>query len=512
MAATHVTGFDYVVCGSGAAGSVVAGRLATDPDVRVLLLEAGGADSGPEVRLASSYPTAQFPALFREYRTAPDPQLGGRSLVQLGGRVLGGGSSVNTMVWARGHRDDYDGWARTTGDAAWGYDAVLRRYLRIEDWHGVPDPQRRGTGGPVHVAPAADPSPLATAMVAGAAGVGIPAFDDHNATMMEGRGGAAIANLIVRDGMRHSMADGYLHPLAGRPNLTVLTGATVDRVVVEGRSAVGVEFRRGGRRRTVRAEREVVLSTGAFETPRTLMLSGIGDADELTRIGVPLVAHLPGVGANFVDHSLVATCLFEPPVPVPPRNNKAEATFFWPSRDDLDVPDMQPFLIEIPHLTEAHAGRAVPHAWSLSPAIVRPRSRGRLRLRSADPDDTLDVEWNPLADPDDVRVLARATELCREIAHSPAMAPFVARELLPGPVRGAELDAFLRAGVTSYGHASGTARMGTDDRSVVDPQLRVHGVDRLRVADASVMPTITTGNTMAPCVMIGERLAELLTS
>jgi choline dehydrogenase len=499
--------YDYIVCGSGSAGSAVAGRLAADPGVTVLVLEAGGSDNTSTVQRADAPPD---PSLLWAFEGAAHPGLHGRALPQVMGRVLGGGSSVNMMVWARGHQADFDGWAKETGDDGWSYANVLRLYRRIENWQGEPDPERRGSGGPVWVQTAQDPSPLAPAVVAGAAASGIPAYAAQNGAMMEGRGGAAVAELIVRDGMRRNMPAAYLHPVMDRPNVTVLTGALVTRVVVEKAVAVGVEFHWEGRTHVVGTDREVVLSLGAFNTPRALMLSGIGDAAELRRLGVPVVAHLPGVGANFQDHSLVSTCLFEPPEPIPPRNNSAEATLFWPSSDELNVPDMQPFLIEFPHLSEIYADRAVPGAWSLSPGIVRPTSRGRLRLRSTDPLDGVDLDWNPLGDPEEMRVLEEATRLCREIGHSAPLRPFVKRELLPGPITGRELQDFVREAVTSYGHATGTARMGTDDLAVVDPQLRVHGVRNLRVADGSIMPTITTGNTMAPCVVIGERAAELL--
>jgi choline dehydrogenase len=239
-----------------------------------------------------------------------------------------------------------------------------------------------------------------------------------------------------------------------------------------------------------------------------LMLSGIGDETELERLDIPVVAHLPGVGRNFQDHSLVASCLWEAPEGITPNNNKAEATFFWKSRSDLPAPDIQPFLIEVPHLTEKHAGYATPKAWSLSPSIIRPRSRGTIRLRSTSPTDGVDLTWNPLGDPEEMRVLKYATELCREIGNSPEMRPFVKRELLPAPVYKADLEDFIRNGVTSYGHATCTARMGRDPLAVVDSDLRVHGIDNLRIADGSIMPTITSGNTMAPCVLIGEQAAE----
>lgn len=502
--------YDYIVCGAGAAGSVIARRLAEDGNATVLLIEAGGSDAIDKVVLAASYPLARYPELFWRFEGRAEGALNGRSMIQLMGKVLGGGSSVNTMVWARGHKRDFEEWARETGDPSWSYANALRLYRKAEDWQGSPDPLRRGTGGPVWVQTAQNPCPLAPAMLAAAAAVGIPTFEDHNSGMMEGDGGGALANLIVKDGRRRNMAVDYLYPVMDQPNLTVLTGALVHKVELAGRKAVGVKFEWQGERRTVRAACETVLSMGAFNSPRTLLLSGIGDEAELRRHGIPVVVHLPGVGRNFQDHSLVATCLWQGPETLQPNNNKAEATFFWKSDAAAPAPDIQPFLIELPHLTDRHAAYAVPHGWSLSPSIIRPESRGHFRLRSTRPTDGVDLVWNPLDDPRDRAVLRYSAQLCREIGNRVEMREFALRELLPGPVYGGDLDDFIRNGVTSYGHASGTARMGRDGMSVVDGDLKVHGIDNLRIADGSIMPRITSGNTMAPCVLIGENAAEKL--
>lgn len=411
-----------------------------------------------------------------------------------------------------GHKNDFDGWAAVANDPLWGYDHVLEIYRRIEDWQGAPDPARRGQGGLVWVTPAEDPSPPAPAMVRAADAIGITAHADQNGAMMEGEGGAAIANLRIKDGQRVNVPTSYLRPVMGQSNLTVLTGAQVLKITFAGRRATGVEFLWHGDVVQAGAERETILSMGAIQTPHVLMLSGIGDEAELRRVGIDRVHHLPGVGQNFQDHTMIAGCVWEPHDAIPARNNSAEATFFWKSAPGIPTPDIQPFLIEVPYVNEVTGPQFEPPAssWSIGPGIVRPKSRGYLKLRSADPNERIAIFANALLEADDVKVMARAIEIVRQIGNSPAMAEFVKKEVLPGPLQGAELDAFIRNGAVSYFHATCTCRMGHDDMAVVDNALRVRGIENLRIADGSVMPNITTG-TMAPCVIIGERMGEILT-
>lgn len=506
--------YDYVICGAGSSGCVVAHRLTQDPTLRVLLIEAGGTDDVASVNNPGVWFTNLGSPLDWSFMTTPNASLNNRTVPQPMGKALGGGSAINALAYVRGHKNDFDHWAAEAGDDAWSYQNVLALYKSIEDWQGAPDPQWRGQGGIFWVQPAKDPNPIAPAMVNAARSVGIPSFADHNGRMMEGPGGCAIANTTIKDGRRHGVARTYLYPAMDRPNLTVLTGAEVQRVMLAGRKTQGVEILRDGKLSRIKVRREVILSTGAINTPRILMHSGIGDEVELRAKDIPVVHHLPGVGRNYHDHMLLAGCIWEYPKAIPARNNAAECTLFWKSDASLPTPDLQPFQIEIPYANDITSKQfpMAEAAWSIAPGLVKPKSRGRLTVRSNRPADGVVIDANFLSHPDDLKALVRGVALCREIGNSPEMSEFVKREIMPGPLKGAAMEDFIRNAAGTYFHEVGTCRMGRDESAVVDAQLRVRGIQGLRIADGSIMPTVTTGNTMMPCVVIGERMAQILRS
>jgi choline dehydrogenase len=348
-------------------------------------------------------------------------------------------------------------------------------------------------------------------MVEASRAAGIPTFESHNGRMMEGDGGASLLDLLVRDGKRQSVFRSYAFPLMDRPNLTVLTHALVTRVTFQGTRATGVQIAHDNALRRIHANLEVVLSLGAIHTPKVLMLSGIGDQADLQRLGIPVVQHLLGVGKHFQDH-VISPCIWEYSQPLPTRNNAGEATFFWKSDAGLSGPDLQTCQAEVPICSAETAARfnPSPNSWTLLASVVQPKSRGEIRLTGRGPLDPLEIHDNLLSHPDDMKATIACVELCREIGNSTALRPYTKREVMPGHLKGADLEDFIRSAATTFSHETCTAKMGQDSMSVVDSNLKVYGVDNLRIADGSILPRVTTGNTMAPCVVIGERAGEVL--
>jgi choline dehydrogenase len=513
-AAKLLPAYDYIVVGTGSGGSALVGRLAAKSNASILVIEAGDWDIAPSVM----DPRLWFTNLGteRDWNDAalPSPSTNNRAIAETMGKIVGGGSSINATIWARPFKNDLDHWADESGDASWGYAHALDIYRRMEDWQGRPDPRYRGKGGPLWIQEAYDPPPVALGMLAACRALGMPVLDDLNGEREVGSGGFALMNQIIREGRRQSIARAYLYPVLARKNLTLLVKSHVDRLTFSGTRVTGVELRRGDDAPVrLRARSEVILCSGGLNTPKLLMLSGIGDQAQLRTHGIKTVAHSPEVGQNFQDHLLHGGCIWEPNEHVPHRNSAANVAGFIKSQPSLQTPDINLVQIELPYASDVVAKQFLPPptSWALCAGLVAPKSRGEVRLRSANPADRPIIDARFLAHPDDVRALAHGIELSREIGNSAAMKAFVKREVAPGQnLVGPAMENFVRDGATTYFHQVGTCRMGKDSKAVVDAKLRVNGVQNLRIADSSIMPRIPAVATMATCVLIGERMAEIM--
>ena len=506
--------YDYIVVGAGSAGCTLVGTLAKrEPSAHFLLIEAGAWDTAESVEDPRLWFTNLGTDRAWNEVSIADPSTNNHPVPEYNGRVIGGGSSINATIWARPFKADLDHWAAETGDHRWGYEHGLRLFKSIENWRGRPDPAFRGEGGPVWVQPAADPLPMATACLDAFRELGLPVLDDLNGEREITGSGFAYMNQIIEDGRRHSMARAFLYPVLAQENVTVLVNAQVNRVLLNHGRAVGVECVQDSQTRTFRADREVILSAGGFNTPKLLMLSGIGDEAELREFSIPVHAHSPNVGKNAQDHVLHGGCLYEAPEPFVYTNSAANVSGYYKTDPSFELPDVSIVEIELPYASDTIAKEfpAPPNTWALCAGLVTPQSRGTIRLRSANPADQPIVDMRFLSHPDDVTKLERSIEIARTAAASAALKPFVVREVAPGQrLKGQELVNFVRDGATTYFHSSGACRMGKDDAAVVDSQLRVNGVHNLRIADSTIMPRIVAVPTMPACVFIGLRLAEML--
>jgi choline dehydrogenase len=505
--------YDYIVVGAGASGAIVAGEL-SKTGAKVLVVESGGADTGPTISNPSIWFYNIGGPLDWKLPIAPVSQLNNRKFNMALGHVLGGGSSINALVWSRGMERDYDAWERS-GAKGWGFKEVLRTYKAQEDWEGGAN-EWRGVGGPVHIRKPGDPHPTAPAFLEAARQMGFPAIDDANGPM---RAGAGYINMnIAADGTRVSSSRAFLRPNLDRPNLTLLLNTNVTKITFDGDRATGVEIVAADGTRNVRATREVILAAGTIHSARLLMLSGIGDAKQLRKLGIKPVANLRGVGQNLQDHVIVSGIVYQYKGKMPDRpadSNAVEAEVYFSSGIDSRETDINLVLEQLPLATPEAAARfgAPPkEGFTIAPALVQPTSRGRVQLASADWRDAPIIEGNHIGTDRDLIAIVRAIQAARELGSKAALDSVRGAEVVPGPkaTNRQDLIDLARTGAASFGHAVGTAKIGTGPDAVVDSELRVHGLRGLRVADASVMPSIISGPTNAAAFMIGGRAAELI--
>ena len=504
--------YDYIVVGAGAAGSVVAGEL-SKTGAKVLIVESGGADTAPTINNPSIWFYNVAGPLDWNLPITPVPQLNNRKFNMALGHVLGGGTSINAVTWSRGMERDFAAWERS-GAKGWGFNEVLPVYKAQEDWEGGAN-QWRGAGGPVHIRKPGDPHPTAPAFIEAARQMGLPILEDVNGPMQSGAG---YVNMnVAADGTRVSAARAFLRPNLDRPNLTLLLDANVTKVVFTGDRASGVVLVSGDSVKSVSATREVILAAGAIHSSKLLMLSGVGDAEQLHKLGIKPVANLQGVGQNLQDHVLLSGVVYQYKGKMPDRpvdSNAVDALAYLSSGVDSHTTDISLVLEQIPFATPDAIARfgAVPkEGFTIAPALTQPTSRGYVQLISNDWRDAPTIKVNHLGTDRDLAALLRAIEAARELGGKSAFDSLREAEIIPGAKASrTDLIDLARTASASFGHPVGTAKIGTGPEAVVDSDLRVHGLRSLRVADASVMPSIVSAPTMAASVMIGGRAAELI--
>ncbi|HET6977362.1 MAG TPA: FAD-dependent oxidoreductase [Pyrinomonadaceae bacterium] len=504
--------YDFIIVGAGAAGSVLAAELSAS-GAEVLVIESGGPDDAPTIANPSIWFYNVGGPLDYHLPIIPSPRLNNRKFNMALGHVLGGGTSINAMVWIRGTQADYDGWA-SNGAAGWSFADVLPIFKAQEDWEGGANTWR-GVGGPIHIRRPHDPHPTAPAFLDAARELGMPILDDVNGPV---RPGAGYINMnIDTDGTRVSAVRAFLRPALSRPNLTLLLNTRVVKLNFEGTRCVGIKLMTDSAVKDIAVDREVILAAGAINSPKLLMLSGIGEAKALRSFGIDVVENLPGVGENLQDHVLVSGVVFKYKGKMPDRpadSNAVEAEAYLSSglSDDTDISLV---LHQLPVVTPEVAerfGTPPPDTFTIAPALVQPTSRGSVRLASANFQDAAVIDGNYVGTDHDFAAIVRAIELARELGNQPAFDGLRESELIPGPTASAEeIQELVRLASASFGHAVGTCKMGVDQLAVVDPELRVNGISGLRVADASVMPRIITGpGTNASTHMIAGRAAKLI--
>lgn len=516
---------DYIIVGAGSAGCVLANRLTEDPHTRVLLVEAGGPGKRLEAKIPAGFYKMYKTEMDWDYETEPQPHLNNRRLYWPRGKAYGGSSAINAMIYMRGHRLDYDHWA-VLGNAGWRFNDVLPYFMRMEN-------QERGAsafhdvGGPLNVADLRQVNLLSHRFVEAAVSLGYEHNPDFNGAQQSGFG---IFQVTQKNGQRQSAADAYLTPALSRPNLTAVPFAQVASIIFQGKTAVGITYLHDKKYKQAYASREVIISGGAINSPQLLLLSGVGPAEQLSRLGIPIVVDLPGVGQNLQDHPVVPF-VFHSARPVtldgadnlrnisnyllfkrgPLTSNIAEASGFIRTRDGLDMPDIQ-YHFGPAYFIDHGQTKMSGHGISIGPTLLHPQSRGTITLQSSYPFMPPAIQPNYLAEQADMDSLVAGLKLAREMMNTAAFDPFRGDEYLPGEQVRSDADwvAYVRQKVETLYHPVGTCKMGQDSQAVVDERLRVHGVQGLRVVDASIMPTVVGGNTNAPVMMIAEKAADMI--